>query len=81
MHVSLPKASEDSEDQSLPSGGKKSGVKVLRMEEIRSRHFETMVETIVRCYLQGNRIIPNLLKWCGNSSIHGMGVAGPMILP
>ena len=50
---------------------------ILRMVAKSILHrFETMVETIVRCYLQGNRMIPGLLRWCRISSIHSMsGIA------
>ena len=41
------------------------------MDEIRSRHLETMVETTAYRYLQGNRIIPGFLnggaKWIGST--------------
>ena len=40
-----------------------------------SHHFETMVETIVRCYLQENiNIVPLFLRWCRNSSIHSIAI-------
>ena len=30
----------------------------------KSHHLETMVESIVCWYLQGNRILPGFLRWC-----------------
>ena len=44
---------------------------VLWMDEF-LHHWETMVETIVGWYLQGNRIIPGFLRWCRISSIHSI---------
>ena len=33
-------------------------------------HFQTMVETIVCCYLQGNQHIPVFLRWCEVDLVH-----------
>ena len=42
---------------------------ILWMDEI-LHHFETMVETLVCWYLQGNRIIPAFLRWCEMDFVH-----------
>ena len=50
--------------------------------EIRfSHHVETMVETMVRWYLQGNRIIPGFLGWCRISPIHSRRVVLSRVWP
>ena len=40
--------------------------------EIRSHHLEAMLETSFGWYLQGNRIVPRILRWCRISSIDSM---------
>ena len=41
---------------------------LLWMDQIRSRHFETMVETVVGIYRQN--IIPGFLRWCEMEVVH-----------
>ena len=41
-----------------------------------SHHFDTMVETIICWYLQGNEQKPGCLRWCRISFIHSMGCEG-----
>ena len=45
-----------------------ANLEVLWMDEIRSHHFEAMVEAMVRWYLQKNDQKPGFLKWISTPS-------------
>ena len=51
----------------------------LWMDKIRSHHFETMGNHCLLVFT-GNQTIPGFLRWCRNSSIHGMEYKGPLRL-